>query len=315
MPNIAYETEGFPAAAPIANGAADLTPTWSDLLWAGITVGRPNRQFVFQHGLASVYEALFRWSLIRMTLEETGVLMPRFARTTAARSLDPSEKGAVNYFLGMTLCKLFSAELLDAPWLLHLDVFRPQLDAVLIGRSRPDLVGQTQAGEWLAIESKGRISPPDAPTKTRAKDQALRCVSVGGVAVSYHIGGIAYFRNDVLRYFWRDPQPAPLVPENAIVLPFDDNLWQHYYRPARDLILSHREIVPQMLREPISMPVESVDLQLGIHPFVLKLLVNERWSEAKQWCVDHLEILQEGDYQPDGIRVIAGPSWTLPFDG
>jgi hypothetical protein len=48
-----------------------------------------------------------------MSLEQSG---PRASllRRTAARTLDPSEKGAVNYFLGMTFCKLFAAKLLNS---------------------------------------------------------------------------------------------------------------------------------------------------------------------------------------------------------
>ena len=40
---IRYESESFPANAPIVNGVETLTTTWDDILWAAITVGRPNR--------------------------------------------------------------------------------------------------------------------------------------------------------------------------------------------------------------------------------------------------------------------------------
>src|SRR5438045_4082788 len=136
MLQIAYESEGFPAGAPVANGLATLNTSWDELLWAAITVGRPSRNYVFPHGDASIYEALFRMSLVRMAVEETGPNEKYLRRTSAAKSLDPSEKGAVSYFLGMAVCKLFTTKLLSAPWLLHLDVFRPQLDPELSGRSR-----------------------------------------------------------------------------------------------------------------------------------------------------------------------------------
>ena len=107
MLKIPYETETFPPGT-VANGTAELPVTWDDILWAAVTVGRPNRQYVFRHGVASMYEALFRWSLVRMALEQSGPRASRLRRTMAARTLDPSEKGAVNYFLGMTFCKLFA---------------------------------------------------------------------------------------------------------------------------------------------------------------------------------------------------------------
>ena len=101
--HIGYRSEGFPATMTLLQGHRTLTTSWNDLLWAAITVGRPNRQFVFQHGAQSLYEALFRLSLVRMALEEQG-WGGRLRRTDAARTLDPTEKGAVNYFLGLALC-------------------------------------------------------------------------------------------------------------------------------------------------------------------------------------------------------------------
>ena len=170
MLHIPYRSEHFPPGI-VQNGRGMLPVTWDDILGAAITVGRPNRYIVFRHGDASVYEAFFRWSIIRMTLEQPPT-SSRLRRTAAARTLDPSEKAAVSYFLGMTFCKLFATNLLNTPWLLHLDVFRPQLDPILSGRSRPDLVGQEHGtNRWHAFESKGRSNLIDANVKNRAKIQ------------------------------------------------------------------------------------------------------------------------------------------------
>jgi len=49
--------------------AGELDVTWDDILWAAMTVGRPNRHDVFHHGTASIHEAIFRTSLVRMALE------------------------------------------------------------------------------------------------------------------------------------------------------------------------------------------------------------------------------------------------------
>ena len=143
---IDYESEDFISGSGVTNGSSVLTTSWNELLWAALTVGRPNRQYVFRHGRASIYEALFRLSLVRMALEQAGPQAYRLRRTAAVRTLDPSEKGAISYFLGLTICKLFAHKLLGVPWMLHLDVFRPQLNVVLSGRSRPDLIGRTHAG-------------------------------------------------------------------------------------------------------------------------------------------------------------------------
>jgi hypothetical protein len=231
---IAYRSEDFPASAGVANGYRSLQISWDDLLWSALTVGRPNRQYVFQHGEASLHEALFRLSLVRMALEENSS-GSRFRRTTAARTLDPTEKGAINYFLGLAVCKLFAAKLLSAPWMLHLDVFRPFLNPFLTGRSRPDLVGLTTKGDWIALECKGRISKPDGPTMQRAKYQATRLVSVNGVSPRLYVGGLMFFAKDVLQFYWRDPEPEPEI-KNPIRIILADDAWRYYYQMPLGII-------------------------------------------------------------------------------
>lgn len=130
---IDYRSRDFPAVYSFSRNST-LTTTWDDLLWAAITIGRPSTYHVFRHGQASFHEAIFRLALVRMAVEETWA--GRLQRTNAFAALDPTEKGMVSYFLGMTLCKLFASQLLGTPWLLHLDVFRPPLNPVLLGRSR-----------------------------------------------------------------------------------------------------------------------------------------------------------------------------------
>ncbi len=73
---------------------------------------------------------------------------------------------------------------------MHLDVFRPLLNPVLMGRSRPDLVAETRSNEWVALESKGRISPPSNDDKDKAKQQAERLLSVNRVVPRVHVGCI-----------------------------------------------------------------------------------------------------------------------------
>jgi hypothetical protein len=234
---IDYESEDFPSSYGISS-TGQLQVTWDDILWAAVTLGRPNLHYVFRHGTSSQFEAIFRWSLVRMALEQRGPSGSRLWRTNAFRSLDPSEKGAVNYFVGMTICKLFAADILGAPWLLHLDVFRDQLNPkILRSRSRPDLVGQETVGSaWHAFESKGRASNPSSSDKAKAKDQALRLVSIDGNNCSLHIGAISFFKNDVLRFYWRDPEPEEPRKRGQIDLHLPENSWQNYYEPIADLM-------------------------------------------------------------------------------
>ena len=311
---IDYASEGFSPGGLVSNGYATLTTSWDELLWAAITVGRPSRQFVFRYGTSSVYEAMFRLSLVRMTLEQARPSASRLRRTDAARTLDPSEKGAVNYFLGMIMCKLFCARLLRAPWLLHLDVFRPQLNPVLTGRSRPDLVGQTNSGEWVAIESKGRVSTPNSDVKSKAKQQAERLVSVDGAVPSFHIGAITYFRGDVLQFFWRDPEPGRARGRKPIKVSVDESAWSHYYLPVLELLRSQIGDYAEMLHVPHVVPIKQLDVELGIHPRVLGYLIDRKWGDAKRSCLEYKDELHRDGYQADGIRLVTGPSWLKPFE-
>ena len=171
---IPYTSRDFPSGTIAGRG--DLQTGWGDLLWAALTVGRPNTAYVLAHGDASYHEALFRLSLVRMALEQRP-FSRSLQRTDAFRSLDPTEKGAVSYFLGMAFCKLFASRFLHTTWLLHLDVFRDQLGPALLGgRSRPDLVGQDVKGAWHAFECKGRSSAPNVEDRRKAKAQAQRLV-------------------------------------------------------------------------------------------------------------------------------------------
>jgi len=72
-----YENEDFPAAV-LPNTQRRLNVTWEDILWAAITVGRPDIFHVFRFGTASIYEAIFRWSMVRMALQQRGANAPLF---------------------------------------------------------------------------------------------------------------------------------------------------------------------------------------------------------------------------------------------
>ncbi len=297
---IAYQCVAFPAAYPLQSGS--LTTSWDELLWAAITIGRPSAYHVFRHGPASFHEAIFRLSLIRMAVEQNrnGSL----SRTDAYAALDPTEKGMVSYFLGMTLCKLFSARLLQTPWLLHFDVFRNQLSPNILGRSRPDLVGEDTAGNWHVFESKGRTTAPSSADKAKAKAQAQRLVTVGGTTCSLHVGSLAYFGSDVLKLYWCDPAPDS---EEAIEFPTPDTEWSFYFEPAFRLA---GELGPA----PLAAEREMADVKLEIHPQIRDLLQRGEWLGARQHARDLRKAFDSEGYQPDGLRVTAGESWSRPFD-
>jgi len=215
----------------------------------------------------------------------------------------------------MTFCKLFASKLLDTPWVLHLDVYRPHLNPILAGRSRPDLVGQQMTnGQWHAFECKGRLSKPDATVKAKAKSQAQRLVSVNGTACALHIGSIAYFQSDVLQFYWRDPKPEGKG--TAFKLVHDESLWRHHYGPTVDLVRAAfaGDPVGLMQAPGVMLPIEALDISVGVHPEIARLVFREQWAEARMVAGELRGTFIEHKYQPDGIAIRTGDSWYRPFD-
>ena len=213
--------------------------------------------------------------------------------------MDPTEKGAVSYFLGMTICKLFASRFLHTPWLLHLDVFRSQLDpATLGGRSRPDLVGQDATSAWHAFECKGRSSIPNAADRRKAKRQAQRLVRVDSTDCSLHVGAISYFRRDELEFHWRDPDAEEAERLEPIKVSLPEDAWRHYYGPALALATAESQDAGA-----------AADVKVEIHDAILELLLAGDWAAARKRAGDLGPTLQERGFRTDGLKVVAGDSW------
>jgi hypothetical protein len=302
---VPFEAEAFPPGLGMLSSGA-LPTSWDDILWAAITVGRPNRYYVFRHGAASGYEAIFRMSLIRMALQQSWPRGTRLQRTEAYRTLDPTEKGAVSYFLGLTTCKLFAAKLLDTPWLRHLDVYGDRYRVLLTGRSRPDLFGlSTTSREWTAFECKGRGTRPDEETKRKAKVQARRLTEIGGARCRLHVSAFTYFEGNRLSFYWADP---PTSGEPIQIVPRDED-WQHYYLPVIELFRAHGGFADHAIAHQLSVEVPELDLRIEVAPSVAPALRDADWHLAVQQAMLNAAKLRADGFQPDGLRIIAGESW------
>lgn len=296
---IPFVSEDFPQhrlGVP-ANGNGTLQSNWNDLLWAALTVGRPSRNSLFHAGEHSYFEALFRMSMVRMMLRtsDTHASDRKLYFTEAFRTLDPSEKGAINYFLGMTICKLFADRYLATPWLLHLDVFGDQLAAVLSEQRRPDLVAQRWDGEWIAFECKGRSAFPNRRTRDSAKLQAQRLVSIQGRAPVLSVAAGTFFRQESLRFNWRDPKPAPERSNSIKDLREPRDLWRYYYAPTLNYV--------RALSDGIGTLAPYREVEVAIHPVIEQLIDDGLYERAPQLCLDHQFRFLNAGYYPDGIRV------------
>ena len=183
-------------------------------------------------------------------------------------------------------------------------MFFAQPWAVTLGRSRPDLVGEDLAGRWNAFESKGRSSVPSSADKAKAKTQAQRLVSVGGSKCFLQIGSFAFFRSDLLEFYWRDPEPDS---QDVHELPRPEAEWRYYYEPALSL-------AAEVHSEPMAAERGLADVEVMIHPGVRELLQRGLWMDAKRFASERREAMTSDGYQPDGIRVRAGESWARPFE-
>jgi hypothetical protein len=146
-----------------------------------------------------------------------------------------------------------------------------------------------------------------------AKGQAERITSVNGEAPAFHVGGIAFFKEEVLRFYWRDPDSDPRKVRRAIEINVDPAAWRYYYAPTLELIRANQEYFVRMQREPVLMPVESADVEIGVHPEVLRFLASAHWVRVGGRGTIP-DVAMPDPYQADGIAVVAGKSWLQRFE-
>ncbi|MEL1249093.1 hypothetical protein [Aurantiacibacter gilvus] len=205
-----------------------------DLLWAALTVGRPNRQTVYAHGQYSIDEAMFRQAMVRANLRldwPGSYLMhsPSFA------ALDPTEKGWVNFSLGMIFAKIFAAKFLGVPWLIHFKWYAQNSPVWMpSGGSTPDFVGPNPStGEYHVIEAKGRVGGFSTKVIEVAKNQARQPIRIAGVSPTTRIGTLLFrFGKTKLALACEDPDEDE---RPAIELKETLQTWQQYYRLAWEL--------------------------------------------------------------------------------
>lgn len=225
MPSIRYTGEDFPAPSLAHfNDSATLSVHWHEVVWAALSVGKRGLDDMLANGQFSVDEMRYRAYMIWANLyEDHGHLK----RSPAYEHLDPSEKGAISYFLGMTVAKLFALRLFSAPWMVHLDRLVDYESVGLVGRSRPDLAGVDTRGRWILLEGKGRTGAYSSYAMARAKEQVEQVRDIGGMPPYLRIAAQSYF-DDSLAVRLVDPEkPRP----NSVSLNIDlDDLATKYYR-------------------------------------------------------------------------------------
>jgi hypothetical protein len=257
MPLLSYEARKF--SRPLNEPASGrLSLPLGELLWGAVTVGATP---ISMGGTARpLVELCWRAALAAASLEADA--SGHWAMTDGYWRLDPSEKRAVSYFLGMTQAKVMCHRLLHAPHLVHLDAF-----LALIGQttrtSRPDLVGLSLPAMdvTIAVEAKGRTRGLDDEVIRKAKEQARSLPGVLSTSSALRVASVAYFDAQWRwRAFLEDP-PGPVQPLNSLT---PATLMAAYYRPMVAALLE----TPQgQIREDGAMTtaqLPGIDLVLGI---------------------------------------------------
>lgn len=192
MLSIPYTAQNFkPHLGPQLTGAHLLSATWEELVWSAITVGKPGIAELFSHGWYSLSDTIVRSHMVYANLRQTS---SGFEKSALYDSLDPTEKGATSYFVGMMAAKLVAARLLDTPWLFHLSRFKKSGGKLTLnGNSQPDLIGLNNRRDWIVIEAKGRTNGFSSDALSKAKDQTRKLRKINGQFPVLRIGIQAYF--------------------------------------------------------------------------------------------------------------------------
>lgn len=261
MFSLPLDSWGFPSGGP--NGFSTVQVTPAKLCWAALTVGRPSKMAVSSFGKYSRFEALFRWNMVLSAID-TQMIPNRAFNSALFNALDPTEKGGINFYLGMIFLKICAQDVLSIPWLVHLHWMKQNHHlALLKGKSSPDLLGyRPSTARWGVFEAKGRNGGFSNAVLGKAKDQANRLISVDGNLCDLHVGGLLYRRaGNRLSFAWKDPEPKDKKP---FELETDRKTWRNYYGAVYQLYLEQKQDRRGFY--------DRYGFKIGFHPIALRFV-------------------------------------------
>lgn len=223
----------FPAGHALAKKPTQsLSFTAAELVWGAMSVGKGHLAHMKAHGNFSRLERRFRSYMLQahLKMDAHGALH----RSSLYDGLDPSEKSAVSYFIGMAVTKVLFWRYFRVRWLMHLDIFRKDFSVSVPAGQRPDLFGRDDTGKWYVAESKGRTGGRSETAMAKAKAQARKVASISGVAPHLSVGVLSYYTTKGLHCEVVDPEPDV---EGGFSLGVEeDAFFSEYYAPLFKLI-------------------------------------------------------------------------------
>ncbi len=166
-------------------------------------MGKPGVAFLLAHGWHSAADMVVRSHTVYANLRHSDGFIEK---SSLYGALDPTEKGATSYFMGMLAAKILGARMLGVPWLFHLSM----LDslggyATLASNSEPDLIGLTRSREWVVAEAKGRTGGYSQSAMTKAKLQTRQLRRINGQLPNLRVAVQAFF-NSKMEWAMEDPE-------------------------------------------------------------------------------------------------------------
>ncbi len=309
MPHVVYRARNFPRHfGPRFIGKHTLDVKWEEMIWAAITMGKPGVAFLLAHGWHSIADMVVRSHTVYASLRRSNGF---FEKSSLYGALDPTEKGATSYFMGMLAAKILGVRLLGVPWLFHLSM----LDslggyATLASNSEPDLIGLTRSRQWVVAEAKGRTGSFSQSAMTKAKLQTRQLRHINGQLPNLRVAVQAFF-NSKMEWAIDDPDEHN---ESARDLNFDvDSVFDRYYSAA---IGATEQTATRNLvgRKFLARPLSEIGVTVAVDAEV-RARVAQRAMAMDGVDVGSnyfSEITEEGEFVifPDGIAIALDGRWA-----
>lgn len=309
---IPYTAKNFPATSA-ANliGTHTLTTSWVDVVWSAITAGKPGASHLLAHRWHSLADMVVRTHTIYANLYQCGQY---FGRSTLYEALDPTEKGATSYFLGMAMAKLFAAEFFDTPWLFHVSqasIGGATITFKLGTKSQPDLIGQKTTGDWIVVEAKGRTNGLDAKALSKAKQQTSMILAVNGIPPSLRVALQVYFDD---RMTVRMDDPAVSEPE-ALEVKLDlDAAFARYYSMVHAITAKASITETIVGREFVTRIDEESGVTIGLQSSILESVLAGKFEAVRvdrsTLCDRITKVDENSSIYPDGLFVRLDARWS-----
>ncbi|MBV4425521.1 hypothetical protein [Clostridium tyrobutyricum] len=334
MPKFYYDANGFGKHwGNLLNGRNELICTWSEIIWAAITVGKRNLTDVWKYNQYSFFEAIFRTTMIFANLmtQDTGNKNKdyRILKTDVYKSLDPSEKNAISYFIGLMSTKLIAGRLFNIPWLMHLDVYKKSVNIKTINgdKSRPDFIGINSSNKWFVFEAKGRSHSFNKEALNKAKMQTRKLRKISGNYPNLRVAVQSSFSGDYFQIAIEDPDEYD---KSAIDIEMDiKEFIFDYYKLVANLLFYKKDYL-----EPINIGgiyfmvanLSEINLKIGLQKEIYNLFLDQSDKDKSKFKLEdfykimtinklkniHSINLEDNMYLGnDGIIIISGELWNI----